>query len=612
MADDGLNKVDLKEITLAEATAFSEQINNLLRHNEELKQVGLMPINMQEPLTLFDKCKDGRLLCHLINAIREDTIPKKSIKMNVDKANLKKVGCNDIFEIANNNNAVIEGAKKLGCKIVNIGAEDIVGGNSDLILGLVWQLIRAYLMKNINLAGHPELIRLLKPGETLEKMMAVSAEDIIMRWFNYHLEKGGHDGQVKNFGKDMADCTKWVTLFKQVTPRYSVEAGIDEVLQTDDPMERANRLLTVAEDLDCREFTSAKDIVKGHARLNLAFTATIFNRHIGIQLPTEDEIDGIFAELEVLKKKYEDCCSAGAALEGKITSLEEEKAALKALVAQLEKQLEEKEVAVVEKDEALGSVSRSKNGEVSRLKAALAEKVAELEAQDKALATIRKEHADVEHERDSLITEQTAKIGKLKEEVDRLTQEKASLQKEMEEQHGDMASFTAKLLESDGLKTKRQRALAEHVKESNEVIQTHRLRLQQPDMSLEKQYDDEVEAMQVNLAAQEKLLAKYMADLRKADVEFEQHREAEKKRLEELNSSVAQFLGEGQRDPGDAINNMKRLLELMIEKCKKQAVQVKTLEITIEKKNQLNDVYTDKIRVIAENQLEKKRSQKKK
>lgn len=36
--------------------------------------------------------------------------------------------------------------------MVNIGHEDLLAGNTDLILGLVWQLIRAYLMKSVNLS----------------------------------------------------------------------------------------------------------------------------------------------------------------------------------------------------------------------------------------------------------------------------------------------------------------------------------------------------------------------------------------------------------------------------------------------------------------------------
>jgi hypothetical protein len=57
----------------------------------------------------------------------------------------------------------------------------------------------------------------------------------------------------------------------------------------------------VAEKLNSRDFTTAADIVAGHERLNLAFTATIFNNHIGIHFPTEDEIAELYSELTNLK-----------------------------------------------------------------------------------------------------------------------------------------------------------------------------------------------------------------------------------------------------------------------------------------------------------------------
>jgi hypothetical protein len=37
--------------------------------------------------------------------------------------------------------------------------------------------------------SHPELIRLLKPNEKIDKLLKMREEDIIKRWFNYHLQK---------------------------------------------------------------------------------------------------------------------------------------------------------------------------------------------------------------------------------------------------------------------------------------------------------------------------------------------------------------------------------------------------------------------------------------
>ena len=72
------------------------------------------------------------------------------------------------------------------------------------------------------------------------------------------------------------------------------------------------------------------------------------------------------------------------------------------------------------------------------------------------------------------------------------------------------------------------------------------------------------------------------------------------------------FLGEGQASTEDAIANMKRLLELMIEKCKKQAVHIQTQQITNEKKDAINAVMGAKIRDIALIEQEAARKKKKK
>lgn len=56
----------------------------------------------------------------------------------------------------------------------------------------------------------------------------------------------------------------------------------------------------------------------------------------------------------------------------------------------------------------------------------------------------------------------------------------------------------------------------------------------------------------------------------------------------DLQRSVADFLGEGQTDAGDAIGNMKRLLQLLADKSKQQSRQIQSLEIEKEKLDHLN------------------------
>ena len=49
----------------------------------------------------------------------------------------------------------------------------------------------------------PGLARLLREGETMDDLMKLSPEELLLRWVNYHLEKSGSDKRIKNFGSDI-------------------------------------------------------------------------------------------------------------------------------------------------------------------------------------------------------------------------------------------------------------------------------------------------------------------------------------------------------------------------------------------------------------------------
>jgi len=48
-----------------------------------------------------------------------------------------------------------------------------------------------WVSKSITLKDCPEIMRLAKDGETLQDLMKLSPETILIRWVNYHLEKAG-------------------------------------------------------------------------------------------------------------------------------------------------------------------------------------------------------------------------------------------------------------------------------------------------------------------------------------------------------------------------------------------------------------------------------------
>jgi hypothetical protein len=70
-------------------------------------------------------------------------------------------------------------------------------------MGMLWQLIRLQLLSHLNFRDVPELVVLTKPGESKEDLHALTSEQLLLRWVNYHLERSKSGIVVKNFGEDM-------------------------------------------------------------------------------------------------------------------------------------------------------------------------------------------------------------------------------------------------------------------------------------------------------------------------------------------------------------------------------------------------------------------------
>lgn len=54
--------------------------------------------------------------------------------------------------------------------------------------------------------------------------MALSPEEILLRWFNYQLEQANHPRRVQNFGGDIKDSVCYTVLLNQIAPE---ESGVD-------------------------------------------------------------------------------------------------------------------------------------------------------------------------------------------------------------------------------------------------------------------------------------------------------------------------------------------------------------------------------------------------
>jgi plastin-1 len=163
-----------------ERTEFTRHINAVLAGDPDIGHK--LPF-ATDTFEMFDECKDGLVLAKLINDSVPDTIDERVLNRVG-----KKIKTLNAFHMTENNNVVIESAKGIGCSVVNIGAQDIIEVREHLILGLIWQVIRRGLLGKIDIKLHPELYRLLEEDETLEQFLRLPPEQILLRWFNYHLK----------------------------------------------------------------------------------------------------------------------------------------------------------------------------------------------------------------------------------------------------------------------------------------------------------------------------------------------------------------------------------------------------------------------------------------
>jgi len=261
-----------------EMIAFAEHLNNTLGHDPDLDY--LMPIKA-DSTDLCRKVKDGVLLAKFINVAVKDTIDERALNKKKDK--------NSQFQINENLNLVIAAAKSIGAIVVNVGAAELTQGekNPHIVLGLIWQLVKIQLLNSINLKNHPELVRLLEEGEELADLLKLPPDQLLLRWFNYHLKNAGSKRRVANFGGDVKDSEAYTVLLHQIAPGTCDAAGLNQP----DVHRRAEMVLGNARKLNVQTFIKSDDICKGNPRLNLAFTAAIFNQCPGLDPLTKEELE---------------------------------------------------------------------------------------------------------------------------------------------------------------------------------------------------------------------------------------------------------------------------------------------------------------------------------
>lgn len=252
-----------------ERTEFTRHINSVLASDPDVGP--RLPFDT-ETFQVFDECRDGLVLSKLINDSVPDTIDTRVLNLPKPKKPLNN------FQMSENANVVINSAKAIGCVVVNVHSDNIIDGTEHLILGLIWQIIRRGLLSKVDIKLHPELYRLLLEDETLEQFLRLPPEQILLRWFNYHLANAQWHRRVTNFGKDVLDAENYAVLLHQLKP----DTCSRDALAIADLPSRAEAVLQNADRIGCRKYLTPTSLVSGNTKLNLAFVANLFNEWPGL------------------------------------------------------------------------------------------------------------------------------------------------------------------------------------------------------------------------------------------------------------------------------------------------------------------------------------------
>ena len=107
---------------------------------------------------------------------------------------------NNIFNL----NLIINSAKSLDC-LVDLTVDDILNEEELEIDNLFIEILKKIILKEISIKNYPQLLRLKEDREEIETMLTYEPEELLKRWFNYHLLQAEHPDKITYSPGDFKD-----------------------------------------------------------------------------------------------------------------------------------------------------------------------------------------------------------------------------------------------------------------------------------------------------------------------------------------------------------------------------------------------------------------------
>ena len=114
----------------------------------------------------------------------------------------------------------LNSATSIGCSIKGINANQFLEKKTEPILTTIFEILKVFflfiffhikiffflknnLLSKVNLKDCPGLIKVKKENEEISDLIAIPPEDLLLRWFNFHLKNANSPNEVKNYSDDI-------------------------------------------------------------------------------------------------------------------------------------------------------------------------------------------------------------------------------------------------------------------------------------------------------------------------------------------------------------------------------------------------------------------------
>ena len=243
-----------------ERNKYAKIINKVLKDDPDC--AGRVPIDVNSPDDLYNKLRDGVILCKLINLCEPDTLKAGDFKTNPDM---------NVYDKYDNCKKAIDAAKKIGVQ-AETEPDDVLDKNKARDNDLLGEILARLNIKKKDVKENPETPKICEGGETPEQVAELPVDDFLKKWVNHHLKHAGHPKPLENFGDDVKDGEKFTVLLNDLDPSCDKSA-----LNESDPVLRAKKVIDNAKKLGTETDVTPEDLASGNEAMNRLFASDLYN-----------------------------------------------------------------------------------------------------------------------------------------------------------------------------------------------------------------------------------------------------------------------------------------------------------------------------------------------